>query len=161
MILSAVMGIGLVSYGVAEPISHLATPPHGLAEAGSPEAAVRAPAVLLLRLGSAPRGQSSPCSAWPSRIPPTARGAARWSARCSSRYSAARVNGPIGKVIDVLAVFATLFGTTTSLGFGALQINNGLGSLFGVPVNNITQVLIIAATTAVFTMSAVTGVSKA
>jgi choline-glycine betaine transporter len=42
MILSAVMGIGLVSYGVAEPISHLATPPHGLAEAGSPEAAVRA-----------------------------------------------------------------------------------------------------------------------
>jgi choline-glycine betaine transporter len=60
----------------------------------------------------------------------------------------------------VLAVFATLFGTTTSLGLGALQINNGLGSLFGVPVNNITQVLIIAATTAVFTMSAVTGVSK-
>ena len=71
-----------------------------------------------------------------------------------------RVNGPIGKIIDVLAVFATLFGTTTSLGLGALQINNGLGSLFGVPVNNVTQVLIIAATTAVFTMSAVTGVSK-
>ena len=71
-----------------------------------------------------------------------------------------RVNGPIGKTIDVLAVFATLFGTTTSLGLGALQINNGLGSLFGIPVNNVTQVLIIAAVTAVFTMSAVTGVSK-
>ncbi len=71
-----------------------------------------------------------------------------------------RVNGPIGKTIDVLAVFATLFGTTTSLGLGALQVNNGLGSLFGVPVNNVTQVLIIAAVTAIFTMSAVTGVSK-
>lgn len=42
MILSAVMGIGLVSYGVAEPISHLATPPHGLADANTPQAAVRA-----------------------------------------------------------------------------------------------------------------------
>jgi choline-glycine betaine transporter len=71
-----------------------------------------------------------------------------------------RVNGPIGKTIDVLAVFATLFGTTTSLGLGALQINNGLGSLFGIPVNSVTQVLIVAAITAVFTMSAVTGVSK-
>ena len=71
-----------------------------------------------------------------------------------------RVNGPIGKAIDVLAVFATLFGTTTSLGLGALQVNNGLGSLFGVPVNSVTQVLIIAAVTAVFTMSAVTGVNK-
>jgi choline/carnitine/betaine transport len=71
-----------------------------------------------------------------------------------------RVNGPLGKTIDVLAVFATLFGTTTSLGLGAMQINNGLGTLFGVPVNSVSQVLIIAAVTAVFTMSAVTGVSK-
>ena len=70
------------------------------------------------------------------------------------------MNGPIGKGIDVLAVFATLFGTTTSLGLGALQVNNGLSSLFGIPVNNVTQVLIIAAVTAVFTMSAVTGVHK-
>ena len=49
MILSAVMGIGLVSYGIAEPISHFATPPHGLAQ---PETRARF-AVLLLRLGSA------------------------------------------------------------------------------------------------------------
>jgi choline-glycine betaine transporter len=70
------------------------------------------------------------------------------------------VNGPIGKAIDVLAVFATLFGTTTSLGLGALQVNNGLGSLFGVPVDSVSQVLIIAAVTSIFTLSAVTGVSK-
>ncbi len=71
-----------------------------------------------------------------------------------------RVNGPIGKLIDVMAVFATLFGTTTSLGLGALQVNNGLASLFGVPVTNATQVVIIAAVTVIFTMSAVTGVNK-
>ena len=68
-----------------------------------------------------------------------------------------RVNGPLGKLIDVLAVFATLFGTTTSLGLGALQVNNGLFTLFGIPVSNVTQVVIIAAVTAIFTMSAVTG----
>jgi glycine betaine transporter len=71
-----------------------------------------------------------------------------------------RVNGPIGKAIDILAVFATLFGTTTSLGLGALQVNNGLGSLFGVAVTSVNQVLIIAAVTTIFTLSAVTGVSK-
>ena len=71
-----------------------------------------------------------------------------------------RVNGPIGKGIDILAVFATLFGTTTSLGLGALQVNNGLGTLFGVPVNSVSQVLIIAAVTSIFTLSAVTGVNK-
>ena len=70
------------------------------------------------------------------------------------------MNGPIGKAIDVLAVFATLFGTTTSLGLGALQVNNGLARLFGIPVTSISQVLIIAVVTAVFTLSAVTGVSK-
>ena len=88
------------------------------------------------------------------------KGRRTWSASCSSRCSGTGSNGPIGKAIDVLAVFATLFGTTTSLGLGALQVNNGLGSLFGIPVNSVTQVLIIAAVTAVFTMSAVTGVSK-
>jgi glycine betaine transporter len=70
------------------------------------------------------------------------------------------VNGPIGKTIDVLAVFATLFGTTTSLGLGALQVNNGLASLFGIPVNSASQVMIIAVVTAIFTLSAVTGVSR-
>ncbi|MDP3890323.1 BCCT family transporter, partial [Nocardioides sp.] len=71
-----------------------------------------------------------------------------------------RVDGPIGKAIDVLAVFATLFGTATSLGLGALQINNGLGSLFGLPVTSVNQVLVIAVITAIFTISAVTGINK-
>ncbi len=159
MILSAVMGIGLVSYGVAEPISHLATPPHGLAEPSSPEAAVRALQYSYFDWG---------LHAW-AIFAVFGLAIAYSTCRKGRRMLVSemfrpilgdRVNGPIGKTIDVLAVFATLFGTTTSLGLGALQINNGLGSLFGIPVNNVTQVLIIAAVTAVFTMSAVTGVSK-
>lgn len=159
MILSAVMGIGLVSYGVAEPISHLASPPHGLADPGTPQAAVRAMQYSYFDWG---------LHAW--AIFAVFGLAIAYSTYRMGRRTLVsqlfvpllgdRVNGPIGKLIDVLAVFATLFGTTTSLGLGALQVNNGLFSLFGIPVSNVTQVVIIAAVTVVFTMSAVTGVSK-
>lgn len=159
MILSAVMGIGLVSYGVAEPISHLAAPPHGLAEPNTPAAAVRALQYSYFDWG---------LQAW--AIFAVFGLAIAYSTHRKGRRTLVsqlfvpllgdRVNGPIGKTIDVLAVFATLFGTTTSLGLGALQVNNGLGRLWGMPVNEVSQVLIIAAVTSVFTLSAVTGVSK-
>ncbi len=159
MILSAVMGIGLVSYGVAEPISHLATPPHGLAEPGTPAAAVRALQYSYFDWGLhawaifAVFGLAIAYSTY-------RKGRRTLVSQLFVPLLGDRVNGPIGKTIDVLAVFATLFGTTTSLGLGALQVNNGLGSLFGIPVNNVTQVLIIAAVTAMFTLSAVTGVQQ-
>jgi glycine betaine transporter len=159
MILSAVMGIGLVSYGVAEPISHLAEPPHGLAQPNTPQAAVRALQYSYFDWGLhawaifAVFGLAIAYSTY-------RKGRRTLVSQLFVPLLGDRVNGPIGKLIDVLAVFATLFGTTTSLGLGALQVNNGLASLFGIPVTNVTQVLIIAAVTAVFTLSAVTGVSK-
>jgi glycine betaine transporter len=159
MILSAVMGIGLVSYGVAEPISHFTTPPHGLAEPGTPQAAVRALQYSYFDWGLhawaifAVFGLAIAYSTY-------RKGRRTLVSQLFRPLLGDRVDGPIGKGIDVLAVFATLFGTTTSLGLGALQVNNGLGSLWGVPVNSTSQVLIIAVVTAVFTMSAVTGVSK-
>jgi choline/carnitine/betaine transport len=159
MILSAVMGIGLVSYGVAEPISHFATPPHGLAEPGTSAAAIRALQYSYFDWGLhawaifAVFGLAIGYSTY-------RKGRRTLVSQLFRPLLGDRVDGWAGKAIDVLAVFATLFGTTTSLGLGALQINNGLGSLFGVPVNSVTQVLIIAVVTAVFTMSAVTGVSK-
>ncbi|KAA0092652.1 BCCT family transporter [Mycolicibacterium sp. P1-18] len=159
MILSAVMGIGLVSYGVAEPISHLVTPPHGLAAPGSPQAAVRAMQYSYFDWGLhawaifAVFGLAIAYSTY-------RKGRRTLVSQLFVPLLGDRVNGPIGKLIDVMAVFATLFGTTTSLGLGALQVNNGLASLFGVPVTNATQVVIIAAVTVIFTMSAVTGVNK-
>jgi len=159
MILSAVMGIGLVSYGVAEPISHFASPPHGLAEPGTPDAAIRAMQYSYFDWGLhawaifAVFGLAIGYSTY-------RKGRRTLVSQLFIPLLGDRVNGPIGKAIDILAVFATLFGTTTSLGLGALQVNNGLGSLFGVPVNSVSQVLIISAVTAIFTLSAVTGVSK-
>lgn len=159
MILSAVMGIGLISYGVAEPISHFATPPHDLAEPGTPEAAIRAMQYAYFDWGLqawaifAIFGLAIAYSTY-------RKGRRTLVSQLFVPLLGERVNGPVGKAIDILAVFATLFGTTTSLGLGALQVNNGLSSLFGVPVTSVTQVLIIAAVTAIFTLSAVTGVSK-
>jgi BCCT family betaine/carnitine transporter len=68
-----------------------------------------------------------------------------------------RVWGWTGHVIDTLAVFATLFGLATSLGFGATQANAGLNELFGIPVGSSTEVILITVITAVALVSVVRG----
>ncbi|MGW9348412.1 choline/carnitine/betaine transport [Nocardiopsis flavescens] len=159
MLLGAVMGIGLVSYGVAEPISHLAVPPHGLAEPNTPEAAVRALQYSYFDWGLhawaifAVFGLAIAYSTY-------RKGRRPLVSQLFRPFLGDRADGPIGKAIDVLSVFATLFGTATSLGLGALQINSGMGRLFGIPVDSVPQVLIIAAVTALFTLSAVTGIDR-
>ena len=71
-----------------------------------------------------------------------------------------RVRGPIGKAIDILAIFATVAGVATSLGLGVLQINSGLNYLFGIPVNDTVNLIIILIVTALFMTSAITGLNK-
>lgn len=71
-----------------------------------------------------------------------------------------RANGWIGKVIDTITIVATVIGVATTLGFGAMQINGGLSYLFGIPNNIMTQTIIIVITTALFVMSAMSGLGK-
>src|SRR5215204_307545 len=73
-----------------------------------------------------------------------------------------RVYGPIGKTIDILAVFATLFGSATSLGLGALQINQGLNAVFGIGGRNAVglAIVVIAVLPLAFILSAITGVHR-
>ncbi|MFD0489556.1 BCCT family transporter [Saccharopolyspora spinosporotrichia] len=71
-----------------------------------------------------------------------------------------RAEGPVGGAIDVCAILATLFGTTTSLGLGALQVNGGFTALFGIPDSRPVQFAIIGIITLLFTASALTGVSR-
>ncbi|GAA3730401.1 BCCT family transporter [Spinactinospora alkalitolerans] len=159
MILCAVMGIGLVSYGVAEPISHFTTPPHGLAEPGGDDAAVLALqysfydwglhawavfAVFGLAIGYSTHRKGRP-------------------GLISSLFTpllGRRVHGPAGKAIDVFTVFATLFGTTTSLGLGAMQIDSGLAGVTGSASGSTVQIAIIIVTTLLFTASAVSGLHR-
>ncbi|CAG7613659.1 BCCT family transporter [Leucobacter soli] len=159
MILSAVMGIGLISYGVAEPISHFVTPPHGLAEPETMDAAVRAMQFSYFDWGP---------HAW----------AVFGVFGLAIAYSTHRrhntglvspmlrpifgdlVDGWFGKMIDIFAIIATLFGTTTSLGLGASQIIEGMSQVFGLPTGLFPQIVIIAVITVMFTLSALSGVHR-
>jgi glycine betaine transporter len=159
MILSAVMGIGLISYGVAEPISHFASPPHGLAEAGTMEAAVRAMQFSYFDWGP---------HAW--AVFGVFGLAIAYSTHCRNNAGLVSpmlrpifgklVDGWFGKMIDVFAIIATLFGTTTSLGLGASQIGEGVDRILGIPSNLLGQIIIIAVITVLFTLSALSGVHK-
>src|SRR5215203_5391075 len=73
-----------------------------------------------------------------------------------------RVYGPIGRTIDILAIFATLFGSATSLGLGALQINQGLNAVFGIGGREAVglAIVVIAVLTACFIFSAISGVHR-
>src|SRR5699024_1748961 len=71
-----------------------------------------------------------------------------------------RVDGWLGTIIDVLAVFATVVGVAVSLGMGALQINGGLSYLFGIPNVFSVQLIIIIIVTILFLISAYSGLSK-
>lgn len=159
MILSAVMGVGLISYGVAEPISHFVVPPHGLAEAGSRDAAVRAMqfsffdwgihawavfAVFGLAIGYSTHRLKRSTLVSTMLRPILGKAADGWG----------------GKAVDVLVIIATLFGTTTSLGLGAAQIDNGMQSVFGLPGGTAMQIGIVAVITVLFTASALSGVHR-
>lgn len=71
-----------------------------------------------------------------------------------------RMKGPLGKMIDTLAVFATVVGVAATLGFGSAQINEGLSFLFGTPSNYSFQLLILAVSTVLFIISAWSGINK-
>ena len=71
-----------------------------------------------------------------------------------------RVEGSLGHTIDVIAVFATVFGVATSLGFGAIQISGGLSYLFGIPNTLLTQLSLILVVTVLFMLSAQTGLQR-
>ncbi|MFC7362610.1 BCCT family transporter [Nocardioides astragali] len=160
MMFSAGMGIGLMFYGVAEPISHMVAPPPGTGEAGNPDAVQNAMATTLFH--------------W--TLHPWALYAVVGLAIAYGVYRKGRLqlisaafepllgkhaHGSVGKVIDIFAIFATLFGSATSLGLGALQIRTGLEIVAGIgTTGNAVLIGIIAVLTAAFVVSAVSGVAK-
>ena len=71
-----------------------------------------------------------------------------------------RVDGWLGKSLDVAAVLATLFGLIPSLGMGALQVNGAMEFVWGIPNSATVQMIFIAVVTVMFVLSATTGVGK-
>ena len=157
MLFAAGMGIGLVFWGVAEPISHYGTPPPGIV-ARTPEAANAAMRYSFFHWGLHPWAVYSIVALSIAFFQFRKGGTALVSTAVQALpWAPMRRLGP---VVNVLAVIATAFGVAASLGMGALQINSGLHALLGLPVGEAQQVGIIVVTTLLFLASAVSGVTK-
>ena len=157
MLFAAGMGIGLVFWGVAEPISHYGTPPPGIAP-NTPEAATAAMRYSFFHWGLHPWAVYSIVALAIAFFQFRRGGPALVSTAVQALPWAPLQK--LGPVVNVLAVIATAFGVAASLGMGALQINSGLNAVFGLPVGQASQVGIIVVTTVLFLASAVTGVTK-
>jgi len=157
MLFSAGMGIGLLFFGVAEPIMHYAAPPQG--EPKTWQSARSAMEITFFHWG---------LHAWAIYVV-VGMALAYFSFRCglpltirSALYPVIgdRIYGPIGHVVDIFAVLGTLFGVATSLGFGASQINAGLAYRFDLPTGISIQVALIVLLTGLATFSVVSGLDK-
>ncbi|MBP7769958.1 MAG: BCCT family transporter [Aliarcobacter sp.] len=154
MLFSAGMGIGLMFWGVAEPVMHFVSPPVG--EKESIESAKAAMSIVFFHWGLhawsiyAVVGLVLAYFSFRHGLPLSIR---------SALYPLIgdKINGKIGHSVDTIAVLGTVFGVATSLGFGVLQINSGLNYLFDIPVGVTTQVILISGITALATISVVLG----
>lgn len=159
MLFSAGIGIGVLFYGTAEAVVHYTSPPPRGTEAGSLEAArygvhiswvewgIGAFAIYVvagLAIALAVHRRGRPLSI-------------RWALE---PLLGDRVRGWIGDVIDVVAILATVFGLSTSLGLGSLQLNTGLDFLGWADNSKTTQLILILVIGAVAAASVLSGVNR-
>ena len=157
MLFSAGMGIGLVFWGAAEPLSHFMTPP--LAEGGTPEAQKEALRYTFFHWGLHGWGIYALVALALAYFQFRKNEPGLISSTLKPILGKS-MNGPLGTLVDALAVFATVIGVATTLGFGAAQINGGLSYLFDIPNNFTVQSIIVAVVTVLFILSAWSGLGK-
>lgn len=158
MLFSAGMGIGLVFWGVAEPIKHFIQPLQS--DPKSVDSAREAMNITFFHWG---------LHQWAIYVV-TALSIAYFSYRHNKPLAFKTMLYPIfgekinhniwGNFVDALAIIGTLFGIATSLGFGAMQINSGLNYVFDIPKNNAMVIVIIFILSAIATISAATGIKR-
>ena len=158
MLFAAGMGIGLVFWSIAEPITHFQTNPF-IEQGMTPEAAQVAMRLTAFHWGLHPWAIYVLVAlvfaffSFRKGLPLTIRSALH-------PLIGDRVWGPVGHAVDILAIFATTFGVATSLGLGATQINTGLNQLLGVSISTGWQLGIIAVITAFAVASVVSGLDR-
>ncbi len=154
MLFSAGMGIGLLFFGVSEPLTHFAQPPTGVG--GTTQAAGRAMEITFFHWGLQAWsvyivvGLSLAYFSFRHGLPLAVR---------SALYPLIgdKIYGPIGHAVDIFAVLGTMFGVATSLGIGVMQVNAGLSFLFGIEVSTYIQISLIVFITGLATISVVAG----
>ncbi|HHF3229860.1 TPA: BCCT family transporter [Vibrio diabolicus] len=174
MLFAAGMGIGLVFFGVSEPMSHFSSAiggvnvENGVRTDWAPLGGAEGDASAASALGMAATIYHWALHPW-SIYALLALGLAIFSFNKGLPLTmrsifyplfGERVWGWTGHIIDILAVVATVFGLATSLGYGASQAATGLNFLFDVPMTNTTQVLLIIGITALALISVVAGLDK-
>lgn len=157
MLFSAGMGIGLVFWGTAEPISHMYHPPFGDPETN--EAAKTGLQYSFFHWGLHPWAIYA--------VLGLALAYFKFRKQASGLMSSIlvplfgdRMKGPLGTFIDFIAVIATVFGVATSLGFGAIQITGGMSYIFNIEPTFLIQLIIIIVVTVLYMISATTGLNK-
>lgn len=171
MLFAAGMGIGLMFYGVSEPLTHFSTALGGtVSEGGLRSDWAPLGGALDDEPGSLRLGMAATIYHW--ALHPWAIYATVALALALFTYNKGlpltirsafypifgeRIWGWWGHIIDIVAVFATLFGLATSLGFGATQASAGLNELFGIPMGRTTEVVLITLITAVALISVLRG----
>ena len=157
MLFTAGMGIGLMFFGVAEPVMHYVSPPTG--EAETIQSAQQAMRVTFFHWGLhawaiyTVVGLSLAYFAYRHNLPLKIR---------SSLYPiiGKKIYGPLGDAVDTFATIGTVFGVATTLGFGVTQINAGLNYLFGIEQSATIQVILIVVVSAMASMSVFLGLDK-
>ncbi|HEX7030197.1 MAG TPA: BCCT family transporter [Gammaproteobacteria bacterium] len=156
MLFSAGMGIGIMFYGVAEPILHYANPPTG--PGGTLEAARAAMQFAFFHWGLhawavyAVVGLALAYFSFRRGLPLTVRSGLH-------PLLGDRINGWPGHLVDIFAVFGTMFGVATSLGLGVMQVNAGLNYLFDVSISTSVQIALIVGITLIATASVASGIN--
>jgi choline/glycine/proline betaine transport protein len=154
MLFSAGMGIGLLFFGVAEPLMHFSSPPVG--EAQSLDSAREALKITFFHWGLhgwalyALSGIILAYFCYRKNLPLLPRSAL-------FPFIGKRIHGKIGDAVDTVAIICTMFGIATSLGLGVAQVNAGLNYLFDVPQTITIQIILIAVITLMATTSVVLG----
>ncbi|WP_257350343.1 BCCT family transporter [Pseudalkalibacillus decolorationis] len=154
MLFSASIGISLVFWGVAEPVSYYIDPPFG--KESSEQSAKLAMQFVYLHWG---------VSAWACyAVVGVSLAFFQFRKKLPSSLSSAfyplvgdKIKGSFGKFIDIIVTLSIVIGIATSLGFGTLQVNSGMNYLWGIPVGFYTQVIIIAIVTTLYLGSTVSG----
>ncbi|ANS87264.1 Glycine betaine transporter OpuD [Vibrio scophthalmi] len=174
MLFAAGMGIGLVFFGVSEPMSHFSaalngvTVENGVRTDWAPLGAAIGDTEAASALGMAATIYHWALHPW-SIYALLALGLAIFSFNKGLPLTmrsifyplfGERIWGWTGHVIDILAVVATVFGLATSLGYGASQAATGLNYLFGIPMNDTTQIILIVIITALALVSVVAGLDS-
>ncbi len=164
MMFATGMGIGLMFWGVAEPLTYLTAEsadsiPPGRGDPNTPDSARVAMEYAFFHWGLHPWSMYAVIGLAIGYFA-YRKGAGNLVSGAFGPLLGRHARGGPGKAIDVIAIFATLFGSATSLGLGALQITGGLDDVFGSGQSKWLTVVVIVVLTTCFVLSAVTGIEK-